>query len=61
MTRKDFEAIARALHKSMPDPSDGQAIVQWEETFHAIVHEVEQTNSNFDFQKFSRACGRVTQ
>ena len=59
MTRKDFEAIARALHKSMPDKRNTAAYEQWEKTFHAIVSEVAPMNANYDPERFAKACGRT--
>ena len=58
MTRKDFEAIARALKASRPDPTDERKIDQWNETFYAMVSEVEKTNANFNYDRFAAACGK---
>lgn len=64
MTRKDFEAIARALKTTRPDPADDSAagvarIHQWNETFYAMVSEVEKTNGNFNYDRFAKACGKA--
>ncbi|MFU8771981.1 MAG: hypothetical protein ACNA8H_06140 [Anaerolineales bacterium] len=66
MTRKDFEAIARALRSSRPNPTDESAaglvrLRQWNDTFYAMVSEIEKTNGNFNYDRFAKACGRGEQ
>ena len=57
MTKKHLIIIARALKDSKPDKGTIQ-YKQWETTYFSIVDELEKANPNFNYDVFSKACGR---
>ena len=62
MTRKDYEAIAKAINATMGDaPEDHDKKVSWQRGLAHLVGRLEQVfaadNPNFDQSKFAKACG----
>lgn len=64
MSKKDYQAIARAIHATRPDPSprlDGPAIHPlmtdvWEKTRNAIADVLAADSPRFDRARFMEAC-----
>lgn len=70
MTRKDYEALAEAIHKAKPvmfteDMDVNSDFVKgynlgsmhvWKNTVHNIIAELTLANSNFDRSRFRKAC-----
>lgn len=57
MSRKDFELIAGSLKFVKPSEEAPQARRQWESTVDEFAKSLRSTNSNFDSNRFRRACG----
>lgn len=55
MTRKDYEIIALALWRLMPEDPERQD--QWRETVEMIAVALAADNPRFDRDRFWRACG----
>lgn len=56
MTRKHFNAIAKAFADSKPD-KESHEYAQWEKDVRAVANSVSQFNQSFDFLRFIQSCG----
>lgn len=64
MSKKDYQAVARAFHKTRPDPSprlDGPAVHPlmvdvWEKTRNTVADVFAQDNPRFSRERFIEAC-----
>jgi hypothetical protein len=55
MTRKDFQAIARAFRDTATEPwSDSEEL--WSELLHKVADYLATTNPRFDRERFLRAA-----
>jgi hypothetical protein len=62
MTKKDFEAIARAMYRSTQDFNDYASRVTSNKQFHtylcySLSDALAESNPRFDRYRFLRACG----
>ena len=56
MTKKDFEAVARAMAAAKPE-GNGTNYQTWVNTVRELAKEFETINSRFNHATFSVACG----
>jgi hypothetical protein len=56
MTRKHFEAVARAMAFNRPHDTTGEAYVQWMLSCASLASEFEAINPRFDATRFLAAC-----
>lgn len=52
MTRKDYVALARAIHGAQPEPAASIELKQWERVWYRIADVLEADNPRFDRQRF---------
>jgi hypothetical protein len=57
MTRKDYQALAKALREELDEATDG---FQWANCVHAVAAVLRADNPRFDKPKFMDACGWET-
>ena len=58
MTRKDFDLIAETLLNSKPAVKSGlDMLEQWQWTVEMFANRLTTTNTNFNRDKFKKACG----
>lgn len=56
MTRKDYEAIAKALKASKPARTNVQGFAVWQGCVRNMVDCISLDNIRFDADKFFKAC-----
>lgn len=53
MTKRDFQAIARAIHEAKPDTGPTQV---WDSVTHSIANALSTLAPRFDRARFLEAC-----
>ena len=56
MTKKHFTALAEALRFERPSKRSVNKMVQWKLGCKAVADVCKRYNSNFDYDKFIKAC-----
>jgi hypothetical protein len=57
MTRKHFEAIAKALAERKPSGLDNNKMVQWKHDVETLIPVFKVFNPSFNPSRFKEACG----
>lgn len=58
-TKKEFVALATALHRARPERANAEVYAAWELTANEVRNALRDTSERFDEDRFLRAAGVI--